>query len=206
VIAANKNDVIDAFLYVYFRWLARRAFHTIAGRGLERLNNCPTTAGHPLLQPHELVGRPGHLLLTRQMKHKAVYCMMEKSSSSIPLLHVARGVLGRPEQSAAGRVVAAVCQRLLQKNDTRSGFFRRAASAAERAGGDQAGHDYLAQSSPHALLVPVAMRFDFFREDRPNALVEVGQPFHAIDSAEGRIAQECNEAFARVTKAHRTRT
>ncbi len=63
------------------------------------------------------------------------------------------------------------------------------------------GTDYLAQSSPHALLVPVAMRYDFFREDRPNCLIEVGHPFPAIENTDGRIAQECNGAFARVTQA-----
>ena len=41
MIAANKNDILDAVLYLYFRRLARRAFHTIAGRGLERLRNLP---------------------------------------------------------------------------------------------------------------------------------------------------------------------
>jgi hypothetical protein len=63
------------------------------------------------------------------------------------------------------------------------------------------GTDYLAQSAPHALLVPVAMRYDFFREDRPNALIEIGEPFQAFESFEGRIGEECNKAYARVTQA-----
>ena len=53
------------------------------------------------------------------------------------------------------------------------------------------------------MLVPVAMRYDFFREDRPNALVEIGKPFPAIECTEGRIAHECNETFARVNQAAR---
>ncbi len=62
MIAANKNDILDSLLFIYFRWLARRAFHTIAGRGLERLRNLPEDRPvDPFLQPHELVGRPDHL-------------------------------------------------------------------------------------------------------------------------------------------------
>jgi hypothetical protein len=45
------------------------------------------------------------------------------------------------------------------------------------------------------------MRYDFFREDRPNVLIEIGEPFQAVESTEGRIAQECNAAFARATQA-----
>ena len=41
MIAANKNDVLDAGLFLYFKAMARRSFHTIAGRGLDRLRDLP---------------------------------------------------------------------------------------------------------------------------------------------------------------------
>ena len=63
------------------------------------------------------------------------------------------------------------------------------------------GTDYLAKNAPHALLVPVALCYEFFREDRPNVLIEIGRPFQAIERTEGRIAQECNDVFARVSEA-----
>jgi hypothetical protein len=45
------------------------------------------------------------------------------------------------------------------------------------------------------------MRYDFFREDRPNCLIEIGHPFPAIENMEGRIAQEVNAAFTQITQA-----
>ena len=74
MIAANKNDVLDSALYVYFRWLARRAFHTIAGRGLERLRHLPDDRPVILFCNHTNWWDGLMIyLLTRQMRHKAVY-------------------------------------------------------------------------------------------------------------------------------------
>jgi 1-acyl-sn-glycerol-3-phosphate acyltransferase len=72
VIAANKNDILDTFLFAYFRWLTRRAFHTLAGRGLEILRQLPADRPAILFCNHTnwwdgLV----IYLLTRQMPHKA---------------------------------------------------------------------------------------------------------------------------------------
>jgi len=93
-------------------------------------------------------------------------------------------------------------QRLLQKQDTAIWIFPQGQICRPNEPLEiKPGTDYLAKNAPHALLVPVAMRYDFFREDRPNALIEVGEPFPAIENTEGRIARECNEAFARATKA-----
>ena len=63
------------------------------------------------------------------------------------------------------------------------------------------GTDYLARKTPGAMLVPLALRYDFFREDRPNVLIEVGRPFAASELTEGRLERECNEAFSRVSEA-----
>src|SRR5260221_5100 len=202
--AANKNDTPDWGLYLSFRWLTRRAFHTIAGRGLERMRNLPADRPVILFCNHTnwwdalLV-----YLLTRQMPHKAVYCMMEEKQLKHYRFFTWLGAfsvdLSSPLRSAASLRYA---QRLLQKPETAiwicpHGKLCRQNEPLEV----KPGTDYLAKNAPHALLVPVAMRYEFFREDRPNALVEVGEPFPAIDLTEGRLAQECNEAFARLTVA-----
>jgi chlorobactene lauroyltransferase len=204
VIAANKNDILDSLLFIYFRWLTRRAFHTIAGRGLERLRNLPPDRPVLLFCNHTnwwdaLIV----YILTRQMPHKAVYCMMEEKQLKHYRFFTWLGAfsvdLSSPLRSA---VALRYAQRLLQKKDTAIWIFPQGQLCRPNEPVEvKPGTDYLAKNAPHALLVPMAMRYDFFREDRPNVLIEVGQPFPAIERTDGRIAQECNEAFARVSQA-----
>jgi 1-acyl-sn-glycerol-3-phosphate acyltransferase len=204
VIAANKNDVIDSALYLYFRWLARKAFHTIAGHGLERLRTLPEDKPIILFCNHTNWWDGLMIyLLTRQMRHKAVYCMMEEKQLKHYRFFTWLGAfsvdLSSPLRSAASLRYA---QRLLQRKETAIWIFPQGRICRQNEPVEiRPGTDYLAQSSPHAMLVPVAMRYDFFREDRPNCLIEIGEPFSAVDRTEGRIADECNLAFERVSQA-----
>jgi len=204
VIAANKNDILDSLLFVYFRWLARRAFYTIAGRGLEHLRNLPPDRPAIIFCNHTnwwdglMV-----YLLTRQMSHKAVYCMMEEKQLKHYRFFTWLGAfsvdLSSPLRSAAALRYA---QRLLQKKETAIWIFPQGKLSLPNDPVEvKPGTDYLAQNAPHALLVGVSMRYEFFRENRPNVLIEIGQPFQAIEWTEGRIARECNEAVARANKA-----
>jgi 1-acyl-sn-glycerol-3-phosphate acyltransferase len=204
VIAANKNDILDTFLFAYFRWLARRAFHTLAGRGLENLRHLPTDRPALLFCNHTnwwdgLI----IYLLTRQMPHKAAYCMMEEKQLKHYRFFTWLGAfsvdLSNPVRSAASLRYA---QRLLQRNDTALWIFPqgklcRPGEPIEIKGGT----DFLARNAPHATFVPVALRYEFFREDRPNVLIEIGRPFPTVESEDGRIETECNAAFARVNQA-----
>lgn len=204
MIAANKNDVLDAALFIYFRRLARNAFHTIAGRGLHHLRNLP--ADRPvILFCNHTNWWDGLMvyLLTRQMRHKAVYCMMEEKQLKHYRFFTWLGAfsvdLSSPLRSAASLRYA---QRLLQRKETAIWIFPQGRICRQNEPVEiKPGTDYLAQSSPHAMLVSVAMRYEFFREDRPNVLIEIGEPYPAVESNEERIGNECNENFARITKA-----
>jgi len=191
-------------MFVYFKRMALGAFHTIAARGLERLRT--------LAEDRPVILFCNHTnwwdgliiyLLTRQMRHKAVYCMMEEKQLKHYRFFTWLGAfsvdLSSPLRSAASLRYA---QRLLQKKETAIWIFPQGRIARPNEPVEiKPGTDYLAQSSPHALLVPVAMRYDFFREDRPNCLIEIGHPFPAIENVEGRIGQEINEAFERISKS-----
>jgi hypothetical protein len=63
------------------------------------------------------------------------------------------------------------------------------------------GADYLAKATPNAVLVPLAIRYEFFRENRPNVLIEIGQPFPSTALSEGRIARECEAVSRQVSRA-----
>ena len=204
MIAANKNDILDSLLYVYFRWLARRAFHLVTVRGLSRLKTLPNHRPVLLFCNHTnwwdgLI----IYLMTRQMPHKSVYCMMEEKQLKHYRFFTWLGAfsvdLSSPLRSAASLRYA---QRLMQVPETAiwifpQGRLTRPSEPIEI----KPGTDYLARNSPHALLVPVAMRYDFFREDRPNVLVEIGTPFPAVESTEAGIAKACVRAMNDVSAA-----
>ena len=205
MIAANKNDIFDAVLYVYFRWLTRKRFHTIAARGLDYLRGLPAERPAILFCNHTNWWDGVMIyLLTREMK-KAGYCMMEEKQMKHYRFFTWLGAfsvdLSSPIRSAAALRYA---QRLLQLNETAIFIFPQGQICRPNEMIEvKPGTEYLAKSAPQALLVPMAMRYDFFREDRPNALIEIGEPFPGIDCYEGRIAHECNETYARVNQSAR---
>ena len=205
MIAANKNDIFDAVLYVYFRWLTRKRFHTIAARGLDYLRGLPPDRPAILFCNHTNWWDGVMIyLLTREMK-KAGYCMMEEKQMKHYRFFTWLGAfsvdLSSPIRSAAALRYA---QRLLQLNETAIFIFPQGQICRPNEMIEvKPGTEYLAKSAPQALLVPMAMRYDFFREDRPNALIEIGEPFPGIECYEGRIAHECNETYARVNQSAR---
>lgn len=204
MIPANKNDIIDALLFLYFKRAARSRFYTMAARGLEHLRDLP--ADRPvLLFCNHTNWWDGLIcyLLTRRMRHKAVYCMMEEKQLKHYRFFTWLGAfsvdLSSPLRSAASLRYA---QRLLQRNETAIWIFPQGRLCRPNEPVEiKPGTDYLAGNAPHALLVPVAMRYEFFREDRPNVLIEIGKPFQAVERTEGQIAKECNAAFARAHEA-----
>jgi 1-acyl-sn-glycerol-3-phosphate acyltransferase len=203
MIAANKNDVLDSFLYLYFRWLARRSFHLVATRGLENLRNLP--ADRPvLLFCNHTNWWDGLMLylLTRQIR-KACYCMMEEQQLKHYRFFAWLGAfsvdLSSPIRSAASLRYA---QRLLQKEDTAIFIFPQGRiSRPNEPIQARPGTDYLAKTATRSVLIPVAMSYGFFREDRPNVLIEIGAAFPSIECTEGRIERECNAMAARAAAA-----
>jgi 1-acyl-sn-glycerol-3-phosphate acyltransferase len=206
MIPANKNDIFDTILYFYFRGLSRRAFHTIAVRGLERLRSLPQDRPVLLFCNHTSWWDGVMIyLLTREMKHKAGYLMMEEKQMTHYRFFSWLGAfsvdLTSPIRSAAALRYA---QRLLQVNETAIFIFPQGRICRRNEMIEvKPGTAYLGKSAPQAMLVPMAMRYEFFREDRPNALIEIGEPFPGIECDEWRIAHDCNETYARVNQSAR---
>ncbi len=204
MIPANKNRFLDSLLYAYFRRSARGAFHTIAGRGLEHLRGLPADRPVLLFCNHTnwwdgLI----LLLLTRQIPHKASYCMMEEKQLQHYRFFTWVGAFS-VDLTQASRAVASLryAQRLLQKSETAIWIFPQGRLCrTDEPIEFKPGTDYLARKTPEAILVPLALSYGFFREGRPNVLIEVGQPFPASESNDGRLERECNAAFTRVSAA-----
>lgn len=206
MIPAKKNQLLDALLYAYFRRMARRAFHTIAGRGLERLRQLPTDRPVILFCNHtNWWDAVLAILLSREMPHKVGYCMMEEKQLKDFRFFTWLGAFSVDLTSPRGAAASLrYARRLLEKNETVVWIFPQGKICPPLEPVEaKPGADFLARTVPGALLVPLAARYDFFREDRPNLLIEIGAPFLATERTDGRIARECNEAFARLSQAVR---
>jgi 1-acyl-sn-glycerol-3-phosphate acyltransferase len=145
-------------------------------------------------------------MLTREMSQKAVYCMMEEKQLKEYRFFSRLGAFS-VDLSSPIRAGASIryALRLLRKNDSALWIFPQGKICPAQAPIEvRPGTDYMAKHAPHALLVPVAFRYEFFREDRPNCLVWVGDPFPSVNCTNQRIQETCQESFAAVNKAAET--
>ena len=109
MLPANKNRFLDGLLYLYFRNRARRTFSAVAGRGLDHLRTLLPVDRPVLLFCNHTNWWDGLIvfLLTRQMRHKAVYCMMEeKQLKHYRFFTWPRRLFGRSHQPGPLRRIA----------------------------------------------------------------------------------------------------
>jgi chlorobactene lauroyltransferase len=127
--------------------------------------------------------------LTRFCLGRDFYCMMEEKQ----LAHYRFFTwLGAFSVDATNSLRAAAAVRysinLLKKTSTVLWIFPqgRQATPHERIQ-IKPGADFLSRRAPQALMLPVAFRFAFFREQRPEILICVGAPHPAFESSDAFI-------------------
>ncbi len=184
--------------------MGRRAFHTIAARGLEHLRGLP--GDRPVLLFCNHTNWWDGLIcyfLTKHMLPRKAYCMMEEKQLQHHRLFARLGAFSVDlDHPVSAAVSLRYAKRLLKKNETALWIFPQGKLCRPDEPIEiKPGAYYLAQSTPQALLIPLAIRYEFFREDRPNALIEIGEPLSCEGLREERIAQDCEAAFARVSLA-----
>lgn len=204
MIPANKNPSLDWALFQVLKWMLRRSFHDIRLRGREHLAaiapNRPTIAfsNHTNWWDGLIV-----FFLTRTVPRKSFYCMMEEKQLRHYTFFTWLGAfsvdLDNPMR-AAGAVRYAM--KILQKPSTLLWIFPQGALVSPYRRIDaQPGVHFLAARASGAQLIPVAFRYEFFRQNKPQVLIEVGPPFGAHESSEERIVQACNEAASKLDLA-----
>ena len=171
MIAANKNGVLDSFLFVYFRWLTRRAFHTIAIRGLEHLENLPADRPFFSSATTPTGGRPAGLSFDPPDAPKGgVLHDGGKAAQALPLLHLAGRVFSRSQQSAALGRLLTLCPAAIGKEETAIWIFPQGRICRPNDPIEvKAGTEYLAKGAPRSLLVPVALRYGFSARIAPTS-------------------------------------
>lgn len=204
MIPTAKSKLLQPLFRFYFQRLARQAFHTIAVRGLEHLQTLSPDepvlvfSNHTnwwdgllayLLQPY-MKGKEGYLMMEeKQLRHYRFFSRMGAFSVD----------LSGPTKAAASLRYAL---KLLQNKESLIWIFPQGKICPPQEEiGVMPGTSFLAQKAGKVRLVPVAFRYEFFRENRPNALIEIGPPLHAEGVTDEKITQQIQALFTRVNVA-----
>ncbi len=193
MIPAKKEPTLDRLLYRILLGMLRKRFFAVDVHGLDHLRN---------LETHRpAVGVATHtnwwdglmiFFLTRHQTAKHFYCMMEEKQLRHYKFFTWIGAFSvdpsNPVRAAAGTRYAT---RLLRDAASFVWIFPQGkmVSSYDRIE-IQPGADFLARHAHNAQVLPVAFRYEFFREDRPSVLIRIGSPFPAPECSSHRIQTE----------------
>ena len=193
MIAAEKHTVLDILFYFYLRRALRRRFYRVSIRGLKHL--AELDAARPTLAFSNHTNWWDGLavfFLTRFARQKSFFCMMEEKQLRHYRFFTWIGAfsvdLSTPLRAAATIRYAV---KLLQNPETLIWIFPQGKMTSIYTPVEvRPGTHYLATHAAGAQMLPVAFRYEFFREDRPELLIEIGPPFPALESSDERIERE----------------
>lgn len=193
MIPAKKEPTLDKLLYYVLLGMLRKRFFAIDVHGLEHLQN---------LEKHRpAVGVATHtnwwdglmiFFLTRLQTAKHFYCMMEEKQLRHYKFFTWIGAFSvdpsNPVRAAAGTLYAT---RLLRNPANFVWIFPQGKMTSPYEKIEiQPGADFLARQAHNAQILPVAFRYEFFREDRPFVLIRIGKSFPAPECSGARILTE----------------
>lgn len=193
MIPAAKDPLLDAVLYWYLKRLVSKHFHAVKIAGLKHLQGLEKT--------RPAIGFANHsnwwdglmiFFLTRYQRGKDFYCMMEEKQ----MLHypffswIGAFSVDLDNSLRAAATVRYACN-LLRQNRSLIWIFPQGAMVAPH---DpikiKPGVDFLARRYKNAQMLPVALHYEFGREQRPFAYIRIGAPYLAGDNSDERLADE----------------
>jgi 1-acyl-sn-glycerol-3-phosphate acyltransferase len=184
MIVANKNPLLDGLLYLYLRARMRRTFYSVEVRGLEHLQQLPPDRSVIAVSNHTnwwdgLVV----FLLTRAQPAKSFYCMMDERQLRHYRFFTWLGAFSVDQENPI-RTAATMryVVRLLRNPSNLVWIFPQGEMVSARQKITvKPGTTFLASRSGATLILPVAFRYEFFREDRPQILVDINPAFSSLD-------------------------
>lgn len=202
MIPAQKKTWAEMLLYAYFSRSWRKAFQAIYWRGGEHLRGLPGDrpaigfANHTNWWDILMIFR-----LTREARPKISYGMMEEKQLRPYRFFTWLGAfsvdLSAPGKAAGGLRYAVKLLRdprtllwMFPEGELRTPYEKFTMKP---------GLEFLTKHAPTALLLPCAFRYEFFRDDRPVVLIEIGSPLaaseaspevmtHAVQALQDRLA------------------
>jgi 1-acyl-sn-glycerol-3-phosphate acyltransferase len=200
MIPSNKNPFWDGLLYVYFSRLIRSNFSGVLARGVEHYRNLPEDRPAICMATH-ISWWDGLMafFLTRINQSKVTYCMMDEKQLQVHRFLTRLGAFSVDNQNAL-RAAASVRYALdLLKDASTLFWIFPQGQIVSRFDPTQVKHGtaFLAKHTPRATLLPVVFRYEFFAEEKPFVLIEVGSPHEiespATDDGVAEALQRCSQ-------------
>lgn len=203
MIPARPSRVLDALFYPYLRRKLRQRFQNVYLRGAGRLAALP--ADRPVIAYANHTNWWDLLLLyrlTREIPKRCYGMMEEKHLRKYPFFRAIGGFgvdLERPDPAALRYAL-----RLLDDPRALLWIFPQGRLATPYEPLEiRPGLPFLCRRAPRAVILPVAFRYEFFRDDLPVALIEIGAPLESPDAETLRAAGQA--AADRLAEAARAR-
>ncbi len=200
----RKNAAWDWCLHQWLLHKLQHRFHTIHVRGLANLQTIAADRPTVAFSNHTNQWDPSLVFfLAQQARHKDFYCMMEESQLQQSRFLTRLGAFAIDLKSPI-RAAAAVryAMRLLQSPSHLIWVFPQGEMASPRIKVKaKPGIEHLAKQASHAQMLPVAFRYEFFRKEKPEALIEIGAPFPATALTEARAQEECQRQVDKLERA-----
>lgn len=201
---AEKHTSLGWLLYQYLRFRLSRRFHHVVIRGLPYLQNLPYDRPVIVFSNH-INWWDGLMvfLLTRCARHKNFYCIMsDQQLAQYPYLERLGAFSIDLENPLRAAGVVRFAVKLLQKRSTLLWLFPQGEmSSPHQPLQMRTGANYLATQANGAQMLPIAFRYEFFRGNKPHALIEIGQPFSAHESSDEKIVLSSLEVSQRLNEA-----
>lgn len=179
MLKARKTPLADHFFRLYLKRSLRRHFYAIDAAGWENLSRISPTRPLVVIATHTNWW-DGFIayLLCHHIPGKAFYCMMEEKQlrhyGFFRRLGAFSVDLGHPLRAASSLKYALT---LLQNPSTLLCMFPQGEMISPHHPIKlRPGIDFLSRKCPNAQILPIAFRYEFLREDRPQVLINIGQP------------------------------
>ncbi len=190
MIPPRKTPLTEALLYRYVRGLARSTFHAIHVSGLDHLRHLPPDRPVLALANHSCWW-DGFLihLLTRAAPQRDFFCMMEeKQLRHFPFLTRIGAFSVNLESPRQVATSLRFTLRLLADPTKLVWLFPQGVMAPADAPLDlRPGAAFLLRKTPGALFLPVAFRYGFRREQKPEAWIRIHPPEPAPTHSDASI-------------------
>lgn len=207
MIPADKNPLLDELLYLYLLRSLRRTFYSVEVRGLDHYRTLtrkrPTIAfaNHTNWWDGLMI-----FFLTRFNRRKDTYCMMDERQLRQYKFFTWLGAFStdveNPIRSAASIRYAL---RILREPSTLLAIFPQGKMESPYREIETAkGAHFLARSVSDGQMLPLTFRYEFFREQRPTVLINIGEPFPTIESSPERIRDTLRQLAHEQEQACRT--
>ena len=194
MIPARKQPWLDGFLYRYFRSLWRRTFQAVYLGGSRHLDALPEDqsvlayANHTNWWDLLMVFR-----LSRVLRRKQFYGMMEEKQLRPYRFFTWIGAFS-VDLSSPGRAAAGLRYAIRLLKDPRNlvwMFPQGRLHSPEEPFVALPGIEFLCRHAGRSQVLPCAFGFAFFRDNRPVALILIGEPLPAARASAEELNRRC---------------